>query len=270
MPRTGSSESAERQPAMLAGMDGCRAGWIAVHAEAARTGTCAAAMAQARVSLFASIEDAAEALGPSIILAVDMPIGLPDETARGGRGPEQAVRPFLGARQSSVFSIPSRSAVYADTYPEACALAQKTSNPPKKVSKQAFNLFPKIRELDGFLQRSKADPALAGIDVYECHPEFAFTTLNGGKAMQLPKKIKSRVNPAGIGERKALLQNLGFDALFLDKGAAGFRTSQAAQDDFLDACACFAIAWRLQQGLAHPHPEQYKRDAYGLPIAIWA
>ena len=63
MPRTGSSESAERQPAMLAGMDGCRAGWIAVHAEAERKGTCAAAMAQARVSLFASIEDAAEALG---------------------------------------------------------------------------------------------------------------------------------------------------------------------------------------------------------------
>lgn len=255
---------------MLAGIDGCRGGWIAVHAPAGDGTDRDLVMAGAQVSLFATIGEAAAALGPSAIIAVDMPIGLPDEISHGGRGPEQTVRPFLGARQSSVFSIPSRSAVYADSYGEACELARKTSNPPKKVSKQAFNLFPKIRELDHFLIQAKTDPALAGIRVYECHPEFAFTRLNHGTAMQLPKKIKSRVNPAGIAERRTLLESLGFDPLFLASGAAGFRAAHAAQDDFIDACACFAIAWRLQRGLAQPHPEQYKRDANGLPIAIWA
>ena len=264
------AESTRQPAAILAGLDGCRAGWIAVHANVSGSRDRDSVMAAAGVSLFATIGDAAAALGPSAIIAVDMPIGLPEKITGGGRGPEQAIRPFLGARQSSVFSIPSRSAVYADTYGKACELAQKTSNPPKKVSKQAFNLFPKIRELDRFLLRTKAEPALAQIAVYECHPEFAFTTLNNGQAMQLPKKIKSRVNPTGIAERMTLLESLGFDPLFLKAGAANFRSAEAAQDDFIDACACFSIAWRLQQGLAHPHPEQYKRDANGLPIAIWA
>lgn len=270
MPQAGSPENTNHSAAVLAGMDGCRAGWIAVHADGSDCKVRDSVLATASVSLFTTIGEAVAALGPSAIIAVDMPMGLPEEITGSGRGPEQAVRPFLGARQSSVFSIPSRSAVYADTYGEACELAQKTSNPPKKVSKQAFNLFPKIRELDRFLLQAKTDPALAGISVYECHPEFAFTMLNHGEAMRRPKKIKSRVNPAGIAERTTLLESLGFDPQFLKTGAADFKSAEAAQDDFIDACACFAIARRLQQGLAHPHPEQYKRDANGLPIAIWA
>ena len=264
------AKSKNHKAEILAGMDGCRAGWVAVQTKAVGGGDIASAMASASVSLFSTIGEAAAILGPSAIIAVDMPIGLPEEIAAGGRGPEQTIRPFLGARQSSVFSIPSRSAVYAGNYREACELAQKSSSPPKKVSKQAFNLFPKIRELDRFLLQSRTDPVLARLGVYECHPEFAFAKLNCGQAMQLPKKIKSRVNPEGIAERMALLESLGFDPIFLRSGAADFKSSDAAQDDFIDACACLAIAWRLQQGLAHPHPEQYKRDANGLPIAIWA
>jgi predicted RNase H-like nuclease len=53
-----------------------------------------------------------QSLADDAVIAVDMPIGLPDFTARGGRGPETLVRPLLGERQSSVFSIPSRAAVY--------------------------------------------------------------------------------------------------------------------------------------------------------------
>ena len=50
----------------------------------------------------------ADAPGEAAI-AVDMPIGLPDRTGAGGRGPEALVRRHLGARQSSVFAIPSRA-----------------------------------------------------------------------------------------------------------------------------------------------------------------
>ncbi|WP_246658873.1 DUF429 domain-containing protein [Mesorhizobium sp. J18] len=39
------------------------------------------------------------------MLAVDMPIGLPERTGKGGRGPENLVRLHLDERQSSVFSI---------------------------------------------------------------------------------------------------------------------------------------------------------------------
>ena len=70
------------------------------------------------------------------IVAVDMPIGLPERVQGSGRGPEQLVRPLLGARQSSVFAIPARCAVEAADYAEACARALAASDPPRKVSKQ--------------------------------------------------------------------------------------------------------------------------------------
>ena len=168
--------------ALVAGVDGCPAGWIAVLRDTAVAGS-------ERVVVTSRFADLIEA-GPAVI-AVDMPIGLPDRIGPGGRGPETALRPHLGERQSSVFSVPSRSAVYAMDYREACTLAAATSDPPRKVSKQAFFLFPKIREIDGLLL-ARAD--LRG-RVFESHPEGVFMTLNDGMALSEPKKVKGR--PAG-------------------------------------------------------------------------
>jgi predicted RNase H-like nuclease len=44
----------------------------------------------------------------------------------------------------------------------------------------------------------------------------------------------------------------------------------AAADDLLDALACAAIARRIHAGVAKPMPDPPQRDAYGLPMAIWA
>ena len=81
-----------------------------------------------------------------------MPIGLPPRAGPGGRGPENAVRPLLGQRQSSVFSVPSRGAIAATDYRQACRVALATSDPPRKVSKQLFMIAPKIREVDAVLR----------------------------------------------------------------------------------------------------------------------
>ncbi|MGO4840025.1 DUF429 domain-containing protein, partial [Rhizobiaceae sp. 2RAB30] len=88
----------------VAGVDGCKAGWVAViRAPGQAAYACV-------VGSFAAL---VEMLPGDAVIAVDMPIGLPDISSHGGRGPETLVRRFLGARQSSVFSIPSRAAVYA-------------------------------------------------------------------------------------------------------------------------------------------------------------
>ncbi|MFD0460718.1 DUF429 domain-containing protein [Microvirga aerilata] len=62
----------------VAGVDGCRAGWIAVfmRADDPRTHRIVTA------PTIAGIVDAPE--GPAIV-AVDMPIGLPDRTSGSGR-----------------------------------------------------------------------------------------------------------------------------------------------------------------------------------------
>ena len=119
-----------------------------------------------------------------------MPIGLPEFSSRGGRGPEALVRPLLGSRQSSVFSIPSRAAVYAETAPfttveewyaahrRASGIAMRTSDPPRGVSIQAFGIFSKIREIDRLLIEW---PTLRA-RLFESHPEAAFWKLNADAA----------------------------------------------------------------------------------------
>src|SRR5262249_27859793 len=132
------------------------------------------------------------------IVAVDMPIGLPERTGLGGRAAENCVRPLLGARQSSVFSVPARGAIYATEYGEACNIALASSEPPRMVSKQLFNIAPKIREVDEAL-RGTPDAASR---VFEVHPEVAFWRLNGERALTEPKKIKSRCYEPGLALRR--------------------------------------------------------------------
>ncbi|MGD9914071.1 MAG: DUF429 domain-containing protein [Rhizobiaceae bacterium] len=251
-------------PVTIAGVDGCKAGWVAVILElgaAPRARVC-----PDMATLVASLPDDAT-------IAVDMPIGLPEFSARGGRGPEALVRRLLGERQSSVFSIPSRAAVYAHDAPfttldgwyaghrQASAVARATSDPPRAVSIQAFGILSKIREIDRLL----ADRPELRARLLESHPELAFWQLNGRRPMNLPKKIKGRVNPAGMAERRALLTACGFDAGFLEAPPRG-----AAADDFLDAAAVMLVALRHARGEAVSFPDPPAADERGIPLAIWA
>jgi predicted RNase H-like nuclease len=234
----------------LAGVDGCRAGWIAAFVQSDGS--------EARVEIFTRFADVL-ACGARVI-AVDMPIGLPRRSEE--RAAERLVRPLIGARQSSVFSVPSRKAVHAADYREACRVAAATSDPPRKVSRQLFHLAPKIREIDECL---RADAKRAE-EVYEVHPEVAFWRLNGNRALGEPKKIKGRLHPAGVALRQRILLMAGLSKPIVE----GAVPRGAAQDDLLDALACAAIARRIYRGEAEPFPDPPPRDDHNLRMAIWA
>jgi predicted RNase H-like nuclease len=236
----------------LAGVDGCPPGWIVAFVRPDGD--------EARIRIVPRFADVLAAPEAPAIVAVDVPIGLPEATGLGGRAAENAVRPLLGARQSSVFSVPARAAIYAADYREACRVALATSTPPRAVSKQLYMIAPKIREVDGALRQ---DPALAG-RVFEVHPEVAFWQLNGGRALSEPKKVKGKCYEPGLALRRRLLAAAGCPAVDTapPKGAGA--------DDLLDALACAAIARRIHAGRAEPFPNPPPRDAYGLAMAIWA
>jgi len=238
----------------LAGVDGCRHGWVAAFWRLSGDDVTVRV-----VPRFADILGAPEQ--PAIV-TVDMPIGLPERIGPAGRGPEAAVRPLLGARQSSVFSVPSRAAVYAEDYGAACRVAAETSDPPRKVSKQLFMIAPKIREVDIVL---RADAAAAG-RVFEVHPEVAFWRLNDERALDEPKKVKSRPHEPGLALRRRLLIAAGIP----ESVACASPPAGAAADDLIDALACAVIARRVHEGRAQPFPQRYGRDAFELPMAIWA
>ncbi|KFG70698.1 DUF429 domain-containing protein [Microvirga sp. BSC39] len=239
----------------VAGVDGCRAGWIGVLMRADNPYEHRIMTAPT----FAAIVDAPER--PEVI-AVDMPIGLPERTEGSGRLPEQLIRPLLEQRQSSVFAIPSRRAVEAEDYREACAIAAATSEPSRKVSRQGFAIFPKIREIDALL---RARPVLM-TRIYEVHPELAFWALNNAQALDQPKKVKGTPYGPGMDLRRRLLSRSG---LLPESLIHASPPRCAAADDLLDALAGLTVALDIARGGGQPFPDPPGRDAHGLPVGIW-
>lgn len=237
----------------VAGVDGCPAGWVVVTRTLADPATATAI----RVSSFAELL----AIEPRpVIVAIDVPIGLPDRGIKGGRHCDVAVRALLGARQSSVFGVPPRAAIMCEDYRAACAAALANTDPPRQVSKQCFHLFPKIREVDALMT-----PALQAT-VRECHPEAAFYALNGQRPLTEPKKIKSRLHPEGLTLRRKLLSEAGYlPALLTSQPPPG-----ANADDLLDATACSWTAARIAAGTALCLPAEPPRDGRGLRMEIWS
>ncbi|WP_061937749.1 DUF429 domain-containing protein [Aureimonas sp. AU22] len=248
----------------LAGVDGCRRGWIA----AIERGPSDAGLAVS--SDFSAL---LAALPRDALVVVDMPIGLPERIGGGGRSAERAVAPLLGRRRSSLFPIPARAAVEAWDGPHpdeagraaahrrASSLARAASKPPRGVSRQGFMLFPKILEIDRLL---RAEPGLCD-RVFESHPEAAFAVLNRGSAMTHAKKRMGRPHAPGLEERRAVLRS---HALALGLLAAP-RPAGAGEDDRIDACAMLLVARAIAAGRACPHPQPLQRDAHGIPVAIW-
>ena len=247
---------AARASAQIAGVDGCKAGWIAVILQPDSP-------ARAEAKVFENFTNLAGALNPDSIIAVDMPIGLPERASKGGRAPDWAAKEFLGPRKGSVFLVPSRPAVYAyeQGYAQVCTVARETSDPPRAPSIQAYSIFPRIQQLDQMLRQ---DDALRR-RVFEVHPEVSFTIMSGEPILE-PKKVKGRIHEPGMRCRKAFLEKQGFAVSALEANLP----RGAALDDFYDACACAWSGARIFEQDERVFPSEPGIDAKGLQVAIRA
>jgi predicted RNase H-like nuclease len=246
----------------LAGVDGCKSGWLVV---LIRPEGQEIQIHHAPVGKFSDV------ISMAAIVAVDMPIGLPE---LGGRDAENLVRRLLGPLSRSVFPVPSRKAIFSvrgpyanqtDRYAahqQACSVAANTSKPPKRVTMQTFGIFPKIQEVDESL-RSSPD---ATKRVFEVHPEVAFWQLNGKRPLTEPKKINGRPHLPGLAYRQQLLR----DAHLPESSFNAKLPRGAGLDDLFDALACAAVARRLFKNCAISFPDPPISDGYGIPMAIWA
>ena len=91
----------------VVGIDGCRSGWVAVVLDDDD---------QAAAHHLREIDDVGAAAPDAALIAIDVPIGIPDV---GRREADVAARRFLGPRRNSVFFTPVRGAVEAATHAEA-------------------------------------------------------------------------------------------------------------------------------------------------------
>jgi predicted RNase H-like nuclease len=228
----------------LVGVDGCRGGWLAVSEEGG---------AEPAAQIFSQFADLCDAFGPQALVAVDIPIGLP---ARGPRLCDQEARKLLGRpRASSVFPAPIRACIAAADYPVANNLHRVADG--RGLTKQAFAILPKIREVDEALRdRTKACP-----EIIEVHPEVCFGAWAG-----IPMKHPKR-RGAGFYERASLIEARWPGALAAQRKSL---VGQYAKDDLADAFAALWTAHRYAACRALSFPLDDAFDEVGLPMRILA
>lgn len=149
------------------GVDGCRGGWIAARLDDTSVGLSLAVF-PSMTALLAAHEGAE-------CIAIDIPIGLTD----GPRLCDVRAREFIGARRSSVFPAPCRAALGVRTYEEAATASLQATG--KSLSRQAFAIIPKIREVDDAMSPKLQER------VREVHPEVCFRALRG-RPLEYAKK----------------------------------------------------------------------------------
>ena len=239
--------NAASAPLLAWGVDGCPAGWFYFALDA--TGKYCYGIVE-------DLREITDRANPQDRVLVDIPIGL----RNGPRCCDWLARCRLGRRRSSVFPAPARAALQAVGYDDACRRNQKATG--KKLSKQTFNILPKVHAVDDLLQRDEKARAI----VQEVHPELCFWALKDEVPMVHNKKARAR---AGFKERMAVLKGCwdGAEAAACEVCAC-YPRKQVACDDIADAmvAALTARAYALKS-----LPEQPPEDAVGLPMQmVWA
>jgi len=199
---------------VVAGVDACRGGWVAIALDRGQFST--AVFATSFPDLLARCIRA-EAIG------VDIPIGVPDE---GLRAADVAARAFVGPRRGSVFPTPPRAALAAGSYAEARSIVPS-------LSAQSFAIGRKIIEVEACLDDER---------VFEVHPEVSFATLAGHHLRHSKRSWNGQM------ERRQLLEVAGI--ILPNELPIG----DVAADDILDAAAASWTAARKATGKAATLP----------------
>ncbi len=230
----------------VVGVDGCRAGWLAV--TLSRRGASESRIFPNMAALWSAYRRAD-------LILVDIPIGLPE--AANDRDCDRAARKVLGPRRASVFPVPCRPAVYAPNYDAAIKINEQVTG--KRIFRATWNLIPRMRQVDELLQ---SEPQARKV-IREAHPEVLFWGLNQGRPMAFAKKGAS-----GEAERLEVLQKIypRAKSLFLEMKDS-LPKGSAAPDDLVDALAA-AVTGLVGGRELKTLPEDPERDAHGLPMEM--
>ena len=199
----------------VVGVDGCPKGWFYFRSD---DGAISSGVA-------GDFAELVEGLPSGARVFIDIPIGLID-SGSDGRECDRLARRALGSpRSSSVFSAPAFPVLAATNYEDAKRKSEQAIG--KKLSRQAFAIVPKIKEVNEYLAANRN----SSIVVREVHPELCFWGLNGGVAMQYAKKKR-----VGYNERLQLLQKFLPNAQALVQEPLNkHKRSAVARDDIIDA-----------------------------------
>jgi len=219
------------------GVDGCKAGWIAITKDGNKL----------KYKLFSTVSELLLVFSRATRVLIDIPIGLPWSDVPI-RPCDRLARAALGERRYSVFPVPCRSAVHAETVVQAREINNKVL--ARSLSKQTWGICRKIAEVDTFLTGER--PTYA--EIREVHPEVCFWALAGRSPMKYNKK-----NRGGIDERIALLSKFEPETeRFLVRILDQELRKNVRADDVLAALVAFVTSCV---------PSSQLRSLRGLPVS---
>ena len=229
------------------GVDGCAAGWVAIGLD--QNGKWSA-------GIFSDFESLVKAPGDFELLLVDIPIGLKDSGFEERLCDIQARKTLPPGLKSSVFGAPCRKAVYQDDYQKASRANFELTG--KKLSRQAWGIVRKIRDVDSFMRNYHHEYARK---IRESHPEICFHKISSGK-ISSPKKTDK-----GIEERKEILQEVLPETIeVISYILAKYTPGQVKTDDVLDALVLAITSMNFRK--LFTLPETPEIDSCGLPMEI--
>lgn len=220
----------------VVGVDAHKRGWVGIGLEDGRYSSA---------THFRDFSEVVSSCTDASIIAVDIPIGLPDS---GHRSADQLARVFVSTRRASVFLIPPRAAMEQSTYMKALEVSRGLTG--RGMAKQAYSLREKIFEVERY---ATEDPR-----VIEIHPEVSFRGM-AGRPLSYGKRTWG-----GVVERKRLLDEAGI-LLPEDLGKA---VNIISADDVIDAAVAAWSARRYHMGEAQRLPD-FASVRDGDAGAIW-
>ncbi|MFC1776132.1 DUF429 domain-containing protein [Pseudomonadota bacterium] len=227
------------------GIDGCPTGWFYVGIDI--HGECQFGVLEkySDIGLFAN---------RAKLILVDIPIGLVS-SGNTERLCDKAARKVIKPRGSSVFPAPARAALLEHSYIKGSEANFQAVG--KKLSKQSWNIVPKIREVDDYMRSQD----LRG-KVREMHPEVAFWALNDRMPLQYGKKKRE-----GAEERLEILTRfLPFARDCYEDALNTYKRKDVAADDILDAMVGAVTAMHFPR--IKTFPESPNKDEEGLAMEI--
>ena len=225
------------------GVDGCKGGWIASIYD----------KGSFEIKKYCSVDELVEANENYNELLIDMVIGL--QSNKNEVRPDNAARALIPGRTSTIFAVPARQAVYADTKEEMKKANKQALD--KGLQEQAIGIIPKMRELDEFLQNNPAHKNR----LKESHPEVCFSRLNGSVVMS------RKADGEGITERVGIIKQYMPEITeeYIYQEAKRFKCNA---DDVVDSIVLCITANLVSQGKTDVIPENVQEDITGLKMQM--
>jgi predicted RNase H-like nuclease len=239
---------------MLAGVDGCKNGWIVA------LGQQWPCHEPVRIEFCPNFRAVLDATARCDVVAVDMPIGLPDGS--DVRECDLSAQKALGHQRNSIFLTPPRSCIEAGDAVAFQSMHRQIRGTGAGLP--VWGIVPKMCEVNRIMEERIANEPTIQDRVIEFHPELTWQRLAGSS------RLSSKKSAEGIFQRLSLLEQTSEGWLPpFPHNISGNPTIDDVLDAVVGISAALCFLKRNALGVRRHPVNEPRRNSAGLRMEIW-